>query len=133
MEAGADFQQGADTAMGTDSAGRRTGDAAQEFQEGRFAGAVLADDADDVALLDLEVDIAQRPDVVGVTLGGTVVGLADLEIRVLFAEDVGDPEAADVMGQSLGGDQAEAVLFGYVVEFYCCITHFVVYFFLGYD
>ena len=54
--------------MGTDSAGGRTGDAAQEFQEGRFAGTVLADDTYDVALLDLEVDIAERPDVLGVIL-----------------------------------------------------------------
>ena len=97
MEAGADFEEGTNTAMSTDSAGRRTGDAAQEFQEGRFAGAVLADDADYIALLDLEVDIAERPYVLGVALRGTVVSLADLEIRVLFAEDVGDPEAADIM------------------------------------
>ena len=127
MKTRADFQQGAYTAMGTDSAGGGTGDAAQEFQEGRFAGAVLTDDADDIALLDLEVDIAQRPDVVRCALGGTVVGLADLEIRVLFAEDIGDPEAADVVAQGLGGDQAEAVLLGYVVEFYCC-THYCIFF-----
>lgn len=52
---------------------------------------------------------------------------ADLEIRILFAEDVGDPEAADIVTQGLGGDQAEAVLLGYVVKFYCC-THYCIFF-----
>ena len=113
--------------MGTDGTGGWACDAAQEFQEGRFAGTVLANDAYDVALLDLEVDIAERPDVVRGALGGTVVGLADLEIRILFAEDVGDPEAADIVAEGLGGDQAEAVLLGYVVEFYCC-THYCIFF-----
>ena len=113
--------------MSTDGTGGGACDAGEELEEGGFTGTVLADDADDVALLDLEVDVAQRPDVVGVALRSTVVGLADLEIRVLFAEDVGDPEAADVVAQGLGGDQAEAILFGYVVEFYCC-THYCIFF-----
>ena len=125
MEACANFQEGTNTTVGTDSAGSRTGDAGEEFEQSRFAGAVLADDADDVALLDLEVDVAERPDVLGVALGGTVVGLADLEIRVLFAENVGDPEAADIVAQGLGRDQAEAVLLGYMVKFYCCTHIFV--------
>ena len=125
MKTRADFQQGANTTVGTDSAGSRTGYSGKEFQEGRFAGTVLTDDADDVALLDLEVDVAERPDVVGVAFGGTIVGLADLEVGVLFAEDVGDPEAADVVAQGLGGYQAEAVLLGYVVKFYCCTHIFV--------
>ena len=30
------------------------------------------------------------------------------------------PEAADVVAQGFGGDKAEAVLLGYVVEFYSC-------------
>ena len=97
MEACADFEEGANTTMGTDSAGGGAGDAGEEFKKCRFAGTVLADDTDDIALLDLEVDIAKRPDVVRVTLRGTVVGLADFEIRVLFAEDVGDPKSSYVM------------------------------------
>lgn len=125
VKARTDFQEGTNTAMGTDSAGSRTGDAGEEFQEGRFASTVLADDADDIALLDIEGDIAERPDVLGVALAGAVVGLADLEIRVLFAEDVGDPEAADIVAQGLGRDQAEAVLLGYVVKFYCCTHSFI--------
>lgn len=47
-----------------------------------------------------------------------------LEVWVLFAEDVGDPEAADIVGQGFGGHEAQAVLLGDVFEFDCCITHF---------
>ena len=73
MEACADFQQRTDTAMRTDSAGGRACDAAQQFKKCGFAGTVLADDADDVALLDLEVDIPQRPDVFGGAFRGSII------------------------------------------------------------
>ena len=61
-------------------------------------------------MLDLEVDIAEGPDVFGGAFGGTVVGFADFEIRVLFAEDVGDPEAADIVGQGLCTHQSQSIL-----------------------
>ena len=99
MEAGADFEQGAYASVGTDGTGGGACDAGEEFEEGGFTGTVLADDADDVALLDLEVDIAEGPDVVRIAFGGSVVRLADLEVWVLLAEDVGDPEATDVVGE----------------------------------
>ena len=81
----------------------RTCDAAQQFEERRFAGTVLADDADDVALLDLEVDVAEGPDVVGVAFGGTVVGFADLEVWVLFAKNIRYPKSAYIVRQCLRG------------------------------
>ena len=100
-------------------------DVAEELQQGALAGTVLADDADDVALLDLEVDVAEGPDVFGGAFGGTVVGLADLEIRILLAEDVGDPETADVVAQGLGGYQTKSVLFAHMTEFNRCTHIFV--------
>ena len=76
-------------------------------------------------MVDLEVDIAERPDVFGGTLRGTVVGLTDLEVRVLLAEDVGDPEATDVVTQRLGTHQSEAILFTYMLKLYSyVISHF---------
>lgn len=78
MEAGADLQQGADTSLGTDNAGGGGGDAGEELQQGGLAGAVLADDTDDVALLDIEGDVFQCPDEVAGAFLRTVVGLADL-------------------------------------------------------
>ena len=40
----------------------RLGDAAQDLEQRALAGAVAADDADDLALLHLEAHILQRPD-----------------------------------------------------------------------
>jgi len=65
VEAGADLKEGADAAVGFDGAGGGAGDLGEELEEGGFAGSVLADDADDIALLDFEVDVAKGPDVVG--------------------------------------------------------------------
>src|SRR5207245_2685884 len=61
MEPGPDFQKAADLAAQLDAAGRRLGDAAEDLQEGRFAGAVAADDAHDLPRLDLEGNVAQGP------------------------------------------------------------------------
>ena len=61
METGTDLKQGAYTTMGTDSAGSRTGDAGKEFEECRLSGAVLAYNADDIALLDFKIDIFESP------------------------------------------------------------------------
>ena len=40
----------------------RLGDAAQDLEQRALAGAVAADDAEHLALLDLEADILQRPE-----------------------------------------------------------------------
>ena len=40
----------------------RLGDARQDLEQGRLARAVVADDADHLAALDLEIDVAQRPE-----------------------------------------------------------------------
>ena len=48
-----------------------------------------------------------------------------LEVGVLLAEDVGDPEATDVVGQGLGTHQSEAILFTYMLKLYSyVISHF---------
>ena len=49
VEAGADFEQAADAAAEVDAAGGRLGDAAEDFEQRDLAGAVAADDADDLA------------------------------------------------------------------------------------
>ena len=119
MEAGADFEEGGDAASVADVACGWGGDMAEELEEGGLAGAVLADDADDVALLDLEVDVLECPYVVAVALGGAVVGLADLEVWVFLAEDGGLPPAVEVVGEGAGADAPEAVHLTDVLEFYC--------------
>ena len=97
METRSDLEERTDTSVCPYGSGSGTRDTAQQFQQCRFAGTVLADDADDVALLHLEIDVTESPDVFGVTLRSTVIGFADLEIGILFAEDVGYPEAADIV------------------------------------
>ena len=120
MKTRTDLQEAGDASAGADSAHGRTSNLAEEFQQGGLAGAVLADDADDVALLDLEVDIAERPDVVGVGFRGAVVDRADLQVGVLAAEDGGLPPAVEVVADGACGHEAQAVLFADVVEFDCC-------------
>ena len=61
VKTGADLEQARDPAPERDPAGGRLGDAGKDFEQGRFAGAVAADDAEDLALLHLEADIVQRP------------------------------------------------------------------------
>jgi hypothetical protein len=61
MEAGADFQQAGDAPADLDPARGRLGDARQDLEQGGLAGAVVADDADQLASLDLEIDVTQRP------------------------------------------------------------------------
>ena len=124
MEASTDLEETSDTAAGADSAYGRGSDLTKELQQGGLTGAVLADDADDVALLHLEVDIAERPDVVGVGFRGAVVDRADLQVGVLAAEDGGLPPAVEVMADGACGHKPQAVLFADVVEFDCCHTSY---------
>jgi len=65
VEAGADFQEAGDAALDADAARGGFGDAAEDFEQGRFAGAIAANDADDFALFDGEGDVAEGPEVFG--------------------------------------------------------------------
>jgi len=57
MEAGANLQQAADAPAVLDLAGSGGGDAGEDLEQSALAGAVAADDVEDLALLDLEADI----------------------------------------------------------------------------
>ena len=120
MEACADLQKGADAAAGTDLTCGGAGDLAEELEQRALAGTVAADDADDIALLDLEADVLQGPYIVARALDGTVVGVADAEIGVFFMSYVDRPPAVEVVAECLGGDKAEAVLLAYIIKFYGC-------------
>lgn len=119
VEAGADFEEGGDAALVLDAAGAGRGDVREELEEGALAGAILADDAKDFALLYLEGDVTEGPDVVGGAFLGAVVGLTDLEEGVFFAEDGHLPPAVKVVTEGAGADAAEAVHLTDVLEFYC--------------
>ncbi len=69
MEAGADLEQGTDAAADLGSTLGRLGDAREELQQRRLAGAVSADEADHLALLDLEARVAEGPQLADVLVG----------------------------------------------------------------
>src|SRR2546421_6114154 len=62
MEAGADLQQAADAASDFSLACGWCRDAAQDLQQRRLAGAVRADDAEDLTLACLERHVLEGPD-----------------------------------------------------------------------
>ena len=126
MEARTYLEEGGDTAAGADTSHSRACDLTEELEQGGLAGAVLADDAHHVALLDLEVDIAERPDIVGVGFLGAVVDRTDLEVGVFAAQDGGLPPAVEVVADSACGHESQAVLLAHVVEFDCC-CHMILY------
>lgn len=116
MEACADFEEGGDAAFSVYLAGSGGGDAGEELEQGAFAGAVLANDAENIAFLDFEVDVLKGVDVVGRAFGGPVVGLANLEVGVFFVADACYPPAAQVVADCAGSDSAEAVELADVFE-----------------
>src|SRR5205807_1969610 len=62
MEAGANFQQRADAAVDNGTSRAGLGDAREHFEQGALAGAVAANDAHGLAVLDLERDVLEGPD-----------------------------------------------------------------------
>ena len=63
VEAGAEFEQGGDASAGDDAAAGGLEDAADDLQQGAFAAAVGADEAEGLALFDGEADVAERPEI----------------------------------------------------------------------
>ena len=102
VESGAHFEEARDAALGADCAGSGGGHAAEQLEEGALAGAVPADDAHDVALFHLEVDVLQGPHVVAVALVRAVVRFAHLEVGVIAAQHLGLPEPVQVVAERPG-------------------------------
>ena len=62
VKTGADFEQHADAAAHRSGAYRRVGDAGEDLQQRALAGAIMAENADHLALFDVEADIVERPE-----------------------------------------------------------------------
>src|SRR5207253_4132052 len=62
MKTSADFQQTRYPATNADAALRRLRNPAESFQQRGLATAVAADNANDIALADFKIDVAQCPD-----------------------------------------------------------------------
>ena len=106
MEARAHFEEARDAAPCADGAGGGGGHAAQQLEERTLAGAVPADDANDVALLHLKVDVLECPHVVAVALVCAVVRFAHLEVGVIAAQHLGLPEPVQVVAERPGAHEA---------------------------
>ena len=117
VESGAHFEEARDAAPCADGAGGGGGHAAQQLEKRALAGAVSADDAHDVALLHLEVDVLQGPHVFAVALVRAVVDFAHLEVGVLAAQHLSLPEPVQVVAERSGAYEAQAVLLADVFEF----------------
>ena len=102
VESGAHFEEARDAAPCADGAGGGGGHAAQQLEECALAGAVPADDAHDVALFHLEVDVLQCPHVFACALVRAVVHFAHLEVGVLAAQHLGLPEPVQVVAERPG-------------------------------
>ena len=99
VESGAHFEEACDAALGADDAGGGGGYAAEQLEECALAGAIPADDAYDVALFHLEVDVFECPHVVAVALVRAVVRFAHLEVGVIAAQHLGLPEPVQVVAE----------------------------------
>lgn len=119
VEAGADFEEARDAAPRADGARGGCGHAAEELEERAFACAVAADDAYDVALFHLEVDVLQGPHVVAGTFACAVVHFAHFQVGVLAAQDLGLPESIEVVAERACAYQAQAVLLADVLKLDC--------------
>src|SRR5262249_31751729 len=65
MKTYADFQQGADAAVDFRRSARGIGDAGEDLEQRALSGAVAPDDAGDLALLDLQRDVLEGPELSG--------------------------------------------------------------------
>ena len=123
METGTDFQERGNAATGTDGSGGRGGDTRQKFQQGGLPGTVFSDNAYYIALMHIEGDVFQRPDIFRRAFLAAVVGFAYLQIGVFLAENGRFPPAVEVVAQCAGADQTEFVEFAYMVKPDCYIVH----------
>jgi hypothetical protein len=114
MEAGADLEQARHPAPDRDPSLGRLGDPRQDLEQRRLAGAVVADDADHLAALDLEVDVAQRPELlddVALDHGAAAQHVGALAQRIAKAARYHVDEHRAVLG-AMADDEFLAELLG---------------------
>ena len=91
------FQQASNPSMCSYRPRRRPRHPTQQLQQCTLPRSIFPYNSDYITLVDLEVDVAEGPDVVGGAFGSTIVGLADLEVRIFFSKNIRDPKSSNVM------------------------------------
>ena len=114
VEPGAHLEQRGNPPADVDLADGGRSDAREELQQCALARAVLADDADHVALLHAEIDVPQGPDELSPV---RAPGLADPQERVLLPQHVHRPPTVEVVAERARGHDAQAVLLADMLEF----------------
>ena len=108
VEARANFQQAGNAATHAHAAAGRRGHAAENLEQGAFAGPIAADDSERFPLLDGEADVLERPD--GLTIPVAMVFFPDPQQWIGLAAHFGPPDI-QVAAQRAGADLAQAVGF----------------------
>ena len=75
MKSSSDFEQAGDPPLDLGTALARFCDAGEYLQERALACTVAADDTDNLATLDFEVDVLERPELLGFSPPATIAGL----------------------------------------------------------
>src|ERR1700731_3446410 len=126
MKSGANLEQSGHTASKRHPPSRRFGDAAQDLEQRAFACAVATDNAEDLASLDLEADILERPEFLD------LVALNDLSAANnvdSFTGNVADLTPDDVAQSRIvraalaARLMAHQVFFGQVFDGNDCVGH----------
>ncbi len=114
VEPSAHLEQRGDPPADVDLADGGRGDAREELQQRALARAVLADDADHIALFHAEIDVPQRPDEV---LALLVARIPDAQEGILLAAHLHRPPAVEIVAERARGHDAQAVLLADMLEF----------------
>jgi hypothetical protein len=115
METGSDFEQAGYSTVEFHSPARRLQNARQDLEQGRLSGAVATDDADDLAALDLEIDVAQCPELfqhVALDHGATAQHIGSLAHDAARAANQRLTQDRAVMEPVVPNDEALAELVG---------------------
>ena len=117
VKAGADLEQAADAAAQPHPALGRLGDAAEDLEQRALAGAVAADDADDLALLDFEAHVLQRPKLLDLVALNDLLAAKEIsrlayEVARLACDDV----TQRFISFALSGLMADQVALGQIFD-----------------
>ena len=115
METGADFEQAANAAVNLGTPGGRFGDAREQLEQGRLAGAVASDEAEHLARHHVEAHVAQRPHVALAVVRAALVRRA-AEHRARDPRRRGDRTHDALAQRAIGLDPPDAVALGEVRE-----------------
>ena len=118
METRTDFKQRANTSSCLDGSQGGSCNSRQEFKQSTFPGTILTDDTYNVTLLNLKVNVPQRPNIFTVGFLGTIVYRSYCQIRIFFTKYAHCPPTFQVVAQSSSRNQSQTVLLTDMVKFY---------------